>query len=328
MNAVLSRLLTCVAGACRGPLRPRHRGALLGCTRCPAIYPVLAGVPIVVPSPTTYLASYRDAVLATLAEADLVTGPALTLIDEFARAGGPAEALGFGDDWTAAEADAPRPAAATDDVAIAAWLAAAPDPATTIAALVPPTARLVVEIGCGGNALAARLRARGRTVIVTDRSLRAVVRTCAATGAVGAVVEAEALPFVDGAIDALIAANLVDLLDAPDAFVAGAAAALAHAGVAIVSTPDPGLGTGDPDRLTDLLADAGLTVAARHPGQPWLRAHSPRHYQLYFADVLVAGRAAISARGRGRGRAPGRDRDRGRGRGRSPGRAGARPPSS
>ncbi len=311
--------LACVAGGCGGALRADPRRGLLRCRRCPAVYPVLAGVPILVPSPAEYLAGYRDAVLASLAEAGAATGPTVALVDAFAAAAGPREPLAFGDDWTAHER-APRPPAATDDAAIAAWLAAAPDPAALIAAAVPARARVVVECGCGGNLLAARLAAPRRQVIVTDLSLRAVLRTVAATDAVGLVVDAEALPLAIGAVDAIVAANLIDLLAAPADFVAAAAGALTATGALVLATPDPGLGADDPAALADLLADAGLTTELRARGLPWLRAHSPRHYQLYFSDLVIA---TINDRDRSRGRARGRGRGRGhdRGRGRSPGRA-------
>ena len=156
-------------------------------------------------------------------------------------------------------------------------------------------------------------------MIVTDLSLRAVLRTMAATDAAGVVADAEALPLAAGAVDAIVAANLIDLLEAPADFVAAAAAALAPSGALVLSTPDPGLGADDPDALTALLADAGLATELRARGLPWLRAHSPRHYQLYFSDLIVS----INDRDRSRGRARGRDRGRARdrGRGRSPGRA-------
>lgn len=320
-RGLLARL-ACVAGGCGGALVADRRRGLLCCRRCPALYPVLGGVPILVPAPAEYLAGYRDAVLASLAEAGAATGPTVALVDAFASAVGPREPLAFGDDWTAHER-APRPAAATDDAAIAAWLAAAPDPAVAIAAAVPAHARVVVECGCGGNLLAARLAAPRRQVIVTDLSLRAVLRTTAATDAAGVVADAEALPLAAGAVDAIVAANLIDLLEAPADFVATAAAALAPSGALVLSTPDPGLGADDPDALTALLADAGLATELRARGLPWLRTHSPRHYQLYFSDLVVAFSGRDRSRGRARGRDRGRDRGRARdrGRGRSPGRA-------
>jgi len=285
----LVAMFVCAQPDCGGALAVRARGLVLGCRRCPAIYPVLAGVPVLVPSPPSYLASYRDAVLATLAEAGAATRDVVALIDQLAALAPRSEALGFGDDWTADEQARPR--AATADPAIAGWLAAAPDPAAAIAAAVPTAAKVVLELGCGGNALAGRLIKRGRTVVVADLSLRAVVRTMNATGAIGAVVDAEALPLARGAADAIIAANLIDLLTDPDALLTAMAAALRPGGVAIISTPDPSLGSDDDDLLATLLADAGLAPRAWHRGVPWLRAHSSRHFQLYFAELVVADRA-------------------------------------
>lgn len=288
MSRALVAMFVCPQPDCGGALAVRARGLVLGCRRCPAIYPVLAGVPVLVPSPPQYLASYRDAILATLAEAGAATREAVALVDQLAALAPRSEPLGFGDDWTADEHARPR--AATEDPTIAGWLATAPDPAAAIAAAVPTAARVVLELGCGGNALAARLAARRRTVVVADLSLRAVVRTMAATGAIGVVVDAEALPLARHAADAIIAANLIDLLEAPGALLAAIAAALRPAGVAIVSTPDPALGGDDDDLLAELLTDAGLTPHAWHRGVPWLRAHSSRHFQLYFAELVIATR--------------------------------------
>ncbi|MEZ4404091.1 MAG: methyltransferase domain-containing protein [Kofleriaceae bacterium] len=316
----LRELLVCVAGPCGGPLAPPPRVTdYLRCRACGAVYPVLAGVPVVVPSPMDYLASYRDPVLATLAELGAATPAAVALVDQFAApARGRAEPLGFGDDWTVDEGDAARPPAATADATIAGWLAAVPDPSARLAAAVPADADVVVEVGCGGNLLARQLARRGRTVVVADLSFRAVARTVAATGALGVVVDAAALPFGAGTVDAVVAANLLDLLDEPGGFVAGAVAALAPAGALILSTPDPALGTDEPGFLAGLLADHGLTATTIAAGVPWLRAHSSRYFQLYFADLVVGARP-VSGRGRrGRGRGRGRSPARARGRARRP----------
>ncbi len=340
MNAELLDLLCCAAPDCGGRLAVADRdGLVLACRRCPARYPVLADVPIVVPSPVAYLASYRDAVLATLADAGRATRRAVEVVHAFADAGGATEPLAFGDDWVARE-DA-RPAPATDDVAITAWLARAPDTQAHLAALVPARAAIVVELGCGASGLAAALAAPDRHVVAADLSLRAVVRTIGPRrrrALSGAVVDAEALPLRPRSIDALVAANLIDLLERPDRFLAATAAALTARGAAILATPEPALGTDDDATFAHAVIAAGLTVDDYQRGVPWLRGHSPRHYQLYFTDVAVAikrrlaSRTRLSGRGRSRGRAdapprPGlRRRDRGRGRSRA--RAGARRPSS
>lgn len=308
----LRALLRCPQPGCGGALTPRRGGTLLGCRACPALYPVLADVPILVPSPHVYLASYRDPVLATLAAAGCADRDAVALIDAFAEAAGPTEPLAFGDDWTRGEGRIRRPTAATDDDAIAAWLASAPDPGARLAEAVPDRARIVVELGCGDNRLSALLARRGRTVVVADLSLRAAVRTRDATGAIAVVLDAAALPLAPASIDAIVAANLIDLLDEPGRFLADAAAAVRPDGRVIVSTPAPALGTDDDGALARGFAAAGLPVVASTRGLPWLRAHSPRHYQLYFADLVVGARVSD------RDRSPRRARDRGR----------ARPPSS
>jgi len=315
MKTALIDLLVCAAPGCAGKLAARADADVLVCRRCDAQYPVLAGVPIVVPAPATYLAGYHDAVLATLADAGLATRSAVALVRAFAEAGaagGAPEPLAFGDDWVASEDD--RLAPATDDATIASWLAAAPDTRAHLAGLIPPRAKTIVELGCGASGLARRLAADGtRQVVAADLSLRAVLRSIGPrrrANLSGVVLDAEALPLRARSVDALVAANLIDLLDRPDRFLVAVAEALSARGATILATPAPALGTGDDATLQHALIAAGLTLDDYQRGVPWLRGHSPRHYQLYFTDVAVA---LLSARGRvrparGRGRSPGRAR--------------------
>jgi len=63
-------VVRCPQRGCGGRLT--GRGATVQCTSCQTLYPVLAGVPIVVPAPAHWMSAHRDAVLATLVEHDVL----------------------------------------------------------------------------------------------------------------------------------------------------------------------------------------------------------------------------------------------------------------
>ncbi|HVK76508.1 MAG TPA: methyltransferase domain-containing protein [Kofleriaceae bacterium] len=324
MKFWLLDVLACPAAGCGGRLVAARSG-LLACRRCATLYPVLGDAPVMVPAPAEYLAGYRDAAVATLATHGRATRAQVELIDAFAGAVARTEPLAFGDDWVGRE-DAPPPPPAGADPAAAAFagfLAAVRGVDDAIVRLLGDRPGTTVEVGCGAGVLARALARRAPRLLVTDLSLRAVLRAAAgaaprrarAADVAGAVVDAEALPLQPRSVDTVVAAELIDLLAAPDAFLAGAAAALRPGGRLVVATPDPSLGTGDDDALRARLRHGGWTVAAEERGIAWVRPHGPRHYQVYFADVVVATPAAtssISGRDRSRGRARGRARPRGR----------------
>lgn len=309
MQAWLLEVAACPLTDCGGRLeiRPggheaggRLRVGLLGCSACKSLYPVLAGVPILVPDPGAWLAGYRESVLAALAEAGEAPPEAVSLIDSFCRAVPGAEPLRFGDDWTAAEAGA-APVRPPEDGeaarAFAAFLeaAAGSGPDDTLLALLDGELGTVWEVGCGAGTLSRRLRPRADRLVISDLSLRAVLRARDAAGAVtgapvaSAVVDAESIGLLPGAVDTVVAAELVDLLDHPERFVAGIADALAVGGRLALATPAPSLGEpGDDDVLAEVIASAGLAIAEERDAVPWIRAHDRRYYQVYFARVVIA----------------------------------------
>lgn len=308
--AWLTRVVACPG--CAGTLSARAGGerragmlaaGLLGCRQCGVFYPVLGGVAILAADPAQYLASYRDAVLASLAEHRLASRAAVELVTAFAEAGRGAEPLGFADDSVAADLG-PAPAPLTGEGAAArfgdflAAVDAAPAPDDVALELAPARMRVAVEVGCGAGALTARLRARADRVLVVDLSLRALLGARAAASRrrgggelACAVADAEALPVRAAAAAGLFAVNLVDLLGDPGAFFAAAAAALAPRGRLVLTTPDPSLGGGTDERLAAELSRAGLRVEAERDAIPWLRRHSPRHVEVYFVRALAAARS-------------------------------------
>ena len=290
-----------VCAGCGGRLRVVPRAPLLTCRRCEATYPVLGDAPVVVPSPPEYLAGYRDAALATLAERGKATRAAVAVIDAFAQAGPRSEPLAFGDDWVGDEAAAPAgpagegAAAATFTRFLAEAQGGVDD---AIVAALPRHPRTVIELGAGAGVLARRLAATTgvQRLVVADLSLRAALRATQHAGGrrraevAAAVLDAEHLPLAARTVDAIVAAELVDLLAAPERLLAAAAIALRPRGRLILATPDPSLGSGDPARLRALLARGRWRIVDHQPAVPWVRPHGPRHYQVYFADVITAQR--------------------------------------
>jgi len=269
-------VVACSQLGCAGRLR--RRGPTARCVACKTIYPVLAGVPIVVPAPAHWMAAHRDAVLATLVDHDAVDRATIDVVDAFASAARDATPAPFSDDWAEGEIFAlpfpPRPHLAE-----------------VIAELVGDKPGTVLDLGCGDGAIAAMLAPRARRLAVADRSLRAVLRASARTGAAGVVVDAEQVALRN--IDTLVAANLIDLLDDPHGFLTIARAALSKRGRLVLSTPEPGLGSPGDDAILDALHGARLAPRDVRDPVPWPRVHHPRRAQLdacWVASCVKLGR--------------------------------------
>jgi 2-polyprenyl-3-methyl-5-hydroxy-6-metoxy-1,4-benzoquinol methylase len=93
-----------------------------------------------------------------------------------------------------------------------------------------------------------------------------------------------------GRFATVVAANVVDVVPAPEVFLAEAHRVLRKGGQLVLTTPDPALGTRDEDALTHALTAAGFAVDEVVDGLPWVRSHGPRHHQLYVAQLVVARR--------------------------------------
>jgi SAM-dependent methyltransferase len=135
--------------------------------------------------------------------------------------------------------------------------------------------------------------------VVADRSRRAARRAApAAAGAVPVVLDADGPGLAAGAFDAIVCANLIDLLDRPLALPAALAAALRPGGTLVLASPDPELGGEDAGPLDDALARAGFAIDAVHDAVPWAHVHPPRHAQAYLVRVVVARRREPGLRDR------------------------------
>jgi SAM-dependent methyltransferase len=249
---------------------------------------VVHGVPILVPDPRSWCAQHRDAIIAAVARDGGDVGPVVVALDTLVA---DRNAIGapFVDDFTPEEArDAPPPRLV--DAALEALLDESVTPLAFMAREVP-AGPVVVEVGPGAGGLTTLLQTRAtQRLVVVDHSLRAVVLARRAGGrrAVGIVADAAALPLDDGAVDVLVAQNVVDVIDDVDAFLAGAKRALRRGGTLALTTPGPEL---DGDGAIDLrLREAGFVIERMVDGLRWPRVHGPRHVELWTCQGVVARR--------------------------------------
>jgi SAM-dependent methyltransferase len=279
---------------CHGRLVPALN--LVRCATC-GPFPLLGEVAVLVPDPAQWCATFHDAILATLAEHGTATREAVHVVQAFAR--GSVEPSRFGDDWTEFErrGEPPPvpvrgPANATLQALMHAGLTDGPG-AWVEKHLV--TCELAVEIGCGAGQRSEVLSQRSRRLIVGDYSLRAVLQAGlrAARGpatVTQVVLDAAALPLAAGLADVVVAENVVDLLEDPLAFLEGVRRALKKQGRALITSPDPSLGSGDDGALRELALRAKLKVSETREGLPWLRTNSTRHLETYLVQAMVARR--------------------------------------
>jgi SAM-dependent methyltransferase len=249
---------------------------------------VVHGVPIAMPDPVSWCAQHRDAIIAAVARDGGDVSPVVVALDALVRDARVTPAP-FVDDFTPEESrDAPPPRLV--DAALEALLDESETPLAFLAREVP-SGGVIVEVGPGAGGLTALLQMRAkRRFVVIDHSLRAVLLARRAGGrrAIGLVADAAALPLADGAVDVLVAQNVVDILDDADAFFAGATRALRRGGVLALTTPGPALdGQGDVDTR---LKKAGFAIERVVDGLRWPRVHGPRHVELWTCRGLLARR--------------------------------------
>lgn len=295
----LADVLACprCGGALAHAVSSREGSGVTRCRRC-GPYPVLAGVPVLVPHPAEWCAAFRESALATLAEWGLARGDAVEVVDAFSDAAPATEPRRFGDDWTVHEAQGAAPETPVDGPAgreLAALLRTAQHegPLEWLTARVPKDAT-VAEVGCGAGLLAQRVGQRARRQLVLDLSLRAVLaaRERAERGeraeVLAVVADAEALPLRAGAVDLLVAEHLMDLLDDVPAFLEGARRAAKRV---LLTTPEPRLAFTDDAALATLAEGAGFRVVEQADGLPWVRHGSARFLELYLVQALALERA-------------------------------------
>ncbi len=270
----------------------------LPCAECELSWPVLGGVPFLVPDPAAYLSSYRESVLTTLVEVGLASAAALALVDEFCE-GHQSDVMRYADDWTSQEVGAEVGELAEGGAARAAFQALLHQERegglvqTLLGMLGDKEAGTIIEVGPGAGGLSSQLADRCQELLLIDFSLRSVLRAqraCAAGRAqVAAVVgDASSLELASDKASLVVAANLVDLLDQPDSFLIAASRWLVRDGGLILSTPDPSLGGERDEFVRELLESLEFSVDEVVDGIPWIRMHSPRYSQLYWLQALRA----------------------------------------
>lgn len=242
---------------------------------------------MLVPEPERWCAAHFDAALATLTEYSLATPRDVELISAFAEASDQPRTP-FSDDWTAAEAsDGPAPALAEgpghDALTELLEVARALAPSQWLAVRAPTG--VTVEVGCGIGRTSKLLKGKR---VVADTSLRAVLLAAKRTGALPVVMNAEALSLRSKSVDAIIAENVIDLLDDPRAFLESAKRALTRSGRLLLSTPGPVLNSPDADdeTLSRVAAQCGLEVVDGAKAVPWLRRNSSRFIEVWLADLF------------------------------------------
>ncbi|MBL8909097.1 MAG: class I SAM-dependent methyltransferase [Archangium sp.] len=270
-------------------------GPQTGLIRCAACgpYPLLGGVPILLADPFTYCAQFRDSILATLAEHDLADRTAVAVIDAFSRGRGTSEV--FADDWTEHEATSSAPPTfAHASLKKLAAEAKKNGPGPWLEKKLAQRGT-VLEVGCGAGERSEALAASVDRLLIGDRSLRAVLQATRRVRLAleddaqveGVVLDAEQLPIRKRALDCIIAENVVDLLDAPEDFFAGAHAALKKGGSLLLTTPEPSLGSEDDSAVEHLARQAKFKVVQKSDGLPWVRINSSRFVEVYLVQALA-----------------------------------------
>lgn len=257
-------------------------------------YPIIAGIPILVPAPERYLGNHYEAVLAALAEEGYADQETVALVQDWASRDGAAVSR-FEDDWSPREEDEHAPVfdAPVGESGDALRRLLAEESTFGLEAILrkhigSQVLGHVAEIGPGGGTLSRHLAAHAESLLLADISPRPLLRLRRELGAAAVVMDAEAPALRDESFDLIVAANVVDLLDDPVTFLKGLATALRPGGKLIISTPNPWVWEGGRPFAEGLFDALGLRMTVFEEKVPWLRNNGPRDLQVLLADVVVA----------------------------------------
>lgn len=269
----------------------------LECAECELAWPVLGGVPLMLPNPGSYLASYRESVLASLVEHERGTTAALKLVDQFSAGYAP-EPMRYADDWTSHESGGPKPVIDAGSSALSAFQKLTDEDRrhglhnTVLKLLDSQHYHAIIEVGPGAGGISRMLAKRCDKLVLVDLSLRSLLCSQGATDGdaeVAAVLgDVGTLEMAADCASAVVAANVVDLLEEPERFLLAASRWLIRQGEFVLTTPDPSLGGDNDDSLRDMLESLEYKIDELEDGIPWLRAHSARYSQVYWLQALRA----------------------------------------
>jgi uncharacterized protein YbaR (Trm112 family)/SAM-dependent methyltransferase len=270
----------------------------LECAECELTWPVLGGVPLMLTDPGRYLASYRESVLASLVEHERASSAALKLVDDFS-AGYSVEPMRYADDWTAHESGGPEPMIAAGTSALSTFQKLVDENrgnglrSSVLKLLDSQRYDAIIEVGPGAGGLSRLLAERCDNLVLVDLSLRSLLcsqRIAAPGGAEVAAVlgDVAVLEMAADWASAVVAANVVDLLEEPERFLVAVSRWLVRRGELILTTPDPSLGGDNDDALRDMMEPLEYKIDELKDGIPWLRVHSARYSQLYWLQALRA----------------------------------------
>jgi SAM-dependent methyltransferase/uncharacterized protein YbaR (Trm112 family) len=306
------------------------------CGACGTVYPILSGVAVLAPLPQEYLRRYHGAITRDLRRHGALSPEASHWLARQGRARTEQDDYGadfrfsqqFEDPWDVAQAMTGDPTALYGP--FAEWLrqTAGQGPYDVLAAWAReycPDGRLVLDAGCGGGGLLARIAPRFAAAFGVDLSFLAVLlarravlhrpepeRTYLMPVRRGQEVERPlalrradntevvvgdcgALPFAPALFDAVCSSNVIDIAGL-DASLGAAARVLRPGGILLLSDPfyfrEGEAPPGEPRAaLHAALARAGLAVAAHQDAVPWAWATYDRHWRLYFNYCVAARRA-------------------------------------
>ncbi len=268
----------------------------LACAECELVWPVLGGVAIMLADPGEYLSCYRESVLASLVEEGMASASALAIVDDFGQ-GYEVEMMRYADDWTKGEAGEASPELPTGSPELEnfhALLRANEEcglQATVLRMIGDQHIDSIIEVGPGAGGLSPLLAAKCDQLVLVDTSLRSLLRSLQACRSAQAEVaclvgDAESLEMASDCASAVVAANVVDLLDEPERFLVSVSRWLVRNGDFILTTPEPSLGTDSDHALRELMQSLEFKLDAEEDHIPWIRMHSARYSQLYWLQAL------------------------------------------